>query len=200
MQQHQLRLHFHIKTACGIKQIQQHMTKGNFTQRLGKNRITDRADRLFKLLHVGIFRNPTGIHMQLRHPLIITIEKRQKIFCQITFIFTIQRTDNATINADILRIFWVLRINKNIAGVHIGMEKAITENLGEKHLHATFCQQFHISAVSFQCLNIRNLNPVNPLHHNQIAIAKIVIHFRNIQHRAIFKIAPQLNRICHFAP
>ena len=93
----------------------------------------------------------------------------------------------------------MLAADKNIARMHIRMEEAVTENLGEKYLHTTLGQQFHVCALLMQSRNIRNRNTVDTLHDQHIFTAEIRINLRHIEHRAVFKITPQLNGISRFA-
>ena len=77
------------------------------------------------------------LHPQTRH---ILLKKGDKIFGQVTFICRIQSADNATIDPNILWVQWFVRGDKNIAGMHVGMEKTVAEYLSEKYFNATFGQ------------------------------------------------------------
>ena len=88
--------------------------------------------------------------MQLSNLAIITVEKCDKVFSQITFIVFIQAPHDPTINTDILWVLRVLKTDKNIAGMHICMEETIAEHLRKEHLHASFGQQFHIGILRMQ--------------------------------------------------
>ncbi|MNE07950.1 hypothetical protein D3C80_1005910 [compost metagenome] len=89
----------------------------------------------------------------------------------------------------------MLVTDKDIPRMHIGMEKAVAENLGEEDLHATFGQQFHVRSLIFQRHDIRHGNAVNTLHHHHILAAIVRIHFRHIQHWAVFKVTTQLDGV-----
>ncbi len=88
--------------------------------------------------------------------------------------------------------------DKNIARMHIRMEEAVAEDLGEEDLHATFCQQLHINAMTLQRGYVWNRNAVDALHHHHGFAAVIGIDFRHIEHAAIFKIPAQLNGVGRF--
>ena len=92
----------------------------------------------------------------------------------------------------------MLVAHKNIAGVHIGMEKAVAEYLRKEHLYAALCQQLHVGILLFQRLDIGYGNTVDALHHQHIDTTVVRIHFRDIQHRAIFEVTPQLDGISRF--
>ena len=70
--------------------------------------------------------------------MIIAVEKRQKINRQIPLVVIRQAAHDAKVQRDIAPI----RRHQNIAGVHIGVEKAVVEHLREKNLHAITRQLF----------------------------------------------------------
>ena len=78
------------------------------------------------------------------------------------------------------------------------MEKAVAKDLSEEHLHAAFRQQFHVGAVFLQRRNIRHRNAVNTLHHHHPFTTIVRVNFRDVEHRAVFKIAPKLNGVGRF--
>ena len=75
--------------------------------------------------------------MQLGHLTVVAVEERDEVLGQIPFIFFIQRPHNPAVDTDILRILRVLVAHEDIARVHVRMEKAVAEHLGEEHLYAT---------------------------------------------------------------
>ena len=84
------------------------------------------------------------VDVQLCNAPIIAFEKGQKIFGEVVAIIARQRADNAEIDGNISRVIGLSRIDKNIAGMHIGVEKIVAKNLGKKDFHAPFGEQFHI--------------------------------------------------------
>ena len=137
--------------------------------------------------------------MQLGHLTVVAVEERDKVLGQIPFIFFIQRPHNPAVDTDILRILRVLVAHEDIARVHVRMEKAVAEHLGEEDLHATLGQQLHVRSLLLQGHHIRNRNTVDTLHHHHVLAAVVRIDFRDIKHRAVFKVATQLNSVCRFA-
>nr|GFD13108.1 hypothetical protein [Tanacetum cinerariifolium] len=104
LQQHQLRLHFHVETARGLEQAHQHLTEGNAAH-------------------------------------------------------------DAAVDGNVLRIPRRNGADEDVAGVHVGVEKAVAEHLGEEQLHATFGEFLHVGALIGQGRQIGDLNPVDALHH-----------------------------------
>ena len=92
----------------------------------------------------------------------------------------------------------MLVADEDVARVHIGMEKAVAEHLGEEDLHTPLRQQLHIGSLSLERLHVGHRNAVDALHHHHAFAAVIGVHFRHIQHRAVFEITPQLNGVGGF--
>ena len=79
------------------------------------------------------------------------------------------------------------------------MEKTVSEYLGEKNLHTTLRQFFHISALGFQRSDVADANAVDALH-RQHAFAGIgPMHFRDVEQTGVFKIPSQGDGIRPFA-
>ena len=76
--------------------------------------------------------------MELRYFAVIAVKECNKVFCQVSLIFLIQRAHNTKINGDVLRVIRMFAANKDISRMHVCMEEAIAENLRKKHLDATF--------------------------------------------------------------
>ena len=87
--------------------------------------------------------------MQLGHLMVITLEKSQKVFRQITFIGVVKRTNDAEINSDVFRHSWIFDIDKEITGMHVSMKKVMREYLREKYFHTHFRQPFHVGVFIF---------------------------------------------------
>ena len=138
MQQHQLRLDFHIEAAAGFKQAHQHQPKRNLRQGFVENRLAHGAHRRFQLFGAGIGRHPARFDMGGGHAVVIAVEKGQEIDGQIAFVVIGEAADNAEIQRNIAPVGG----HHNIARVHIGMEKAIIKHLGKENLHAETRQLF----------------------------------------------------------
>lgn len=75
---------------CGIEQIKQYVVEGDFCQWFFKDWFVDCVDCEFKFFNVGIGWNLIGIDVQFGNFMIIVVEKGDKVFCQIVFIFFVQ--------------------------------------------------------------------------------------------------------------
>ena len=92
----------------------------------------------------------------------------------------------------------MLVADEYVARMHIGMEEAVAEHLGEEDLDAPLRQQLHIGALGLQRLHIGHRDTVNALHYHHAFAAVVGVHLRHVQHRAVFEITPQLNSVGGF--
>ena len=118
--------------------------------------------------------------MQLGDFTIIAVEERNEVFRQVALIFFVQRPHDTAVDPDVLGVLRMVVANKNIAWMHVCVEKAVAEHLGEKDLHAAFRQQLHVRALRFQRLHVGNRDPVNPLHDHHVFATVIGVDLRYI--------------------
>ena len=123
--------------------------------------------------------------MRHRHRLVIAIEKRGEIAGEIIFILVGKRTHDAEIDAGINAVLQ----HKNIAGMHVGMEKTIAKHLREKYFHAVRRESGDIDAVRPQLREVIDRQKIHALEHQRIAVGVIEIHFRHVKQCAVGKIA-----------
>ena len=194
LQQHELRLDFHIKAPAGFKQAHQHQAKRNLRQRLVENRLTHGAHRRFELFGAGVGRHPARFDVRRGHAVVVAVEKGQKVNRQIAFVVIGEAADDAEIERDIA----VVVGHQNIARVHIGVEKTVFKHLGEENFHTIAGQFFQIDALRLQSGDVGNRRAVHPFDGEHIAAAIIEIHFGHNQHIAAGKLAAELAGIGRF--
>ena len=85
--------------------------------------------------------------MKLRDFAIVAVEEGNKVLSQIALVFTVERTHNAKIDGDIFGVFRVFGRNKDIARVHVCMEKTVAKYLSEEYFHTALGQFFHIGIL-----------------------------------------------------
>ena len=137
--------------------------------------------------------------MQLRHTAVVALEKGKQVARQIVLVLGSQAADDAAVDGDVLRGPRVHGADKNIAGVHVGVEEAVAEHLGEENLHATFGQHLHVGTLVGQGLKVGDLDPVDTLHHQHFGAAPVPVDLRHIHQRRAFEVAPQLTGVGRFA-
>ena len=199
LQQHQLRLNFHVEAARRPEKPQQHLAKGNVLERLVEYGFANRANRRFEFVDPGFGRHPARVDMQLGDPVIIALEKREKILGEIMLVPGTQRADNPEVHRDIAGLRRVADIDENIAWVHVGVKEVVLEHLGEKYFHTVLGQFLHIRAGGVQRVHVADRHAADALHDQDIEAAILPVHLRHIQLVGACKISFQLRGVGRFA-
>ena len=126
---------------------------------------------------------------------VVAVEKGEEVDGEIALVVVGQRADDAEIEGDVA----VVGGDQNVAGVHIGMEKAVAEDLREEDFHAVIGEFVQIDAVGFEFGDFRYRCAVHPFDGQYVAGAVVVKHFRHNQHIAVLEIASELAGIGGFA-
>src|SRR5690554_6057769 len=86
--------------------------------------------------------------MQLGHLAVIPAEEREQVAGQVALVVWRQGTHNAEIDGDVFRVGRVGDVDKNVARVHVGVEEAVPEHLGEENLHTFFASTFMLTPAA----------------------------------------------------
>ena len=191
MQHDQLRLDFDIKAARGLKQAQQNFAEGNVLERPVKNRFADGANGCFEFIDPGFLGRPAGFNMGFGHPFVVAAEEGKEVLGKIILVAVGQRADDAEIERDITAVCG----DKNVAGVHVGVEKTIAEYLGKKDFNAGGREFGEVDAISAQLVDLRNRRALHALHDHYGRGAPVPVNFRDDQQLRLTEIAPQLRGI-----
>ncbi len=89
--------------------------------------------------------------------------------------------------------------DEDVARVHVGVEEAVAEYLGEEHLHPALGQQLHVGAVGLQRRNVGDRNAVDPLHHQHLLTAVLGEHLGHVERLGAGEVAAQLDGVGGFA-
>ncbi len=130
--------------------------------------------------------------MQLRDAPVIALEECKQVTRQVILIFRGQAADDAAIDGDVLRAPRIDGADENVAGVHVSVEKAVAEYLGEEDLHAALGEHFHVGALIGQRREVGDLNAVDALHHQHFRPTPVPVDLRHVQQRRTFEVALQL--------
>ena len=88
--------------------------------------------------------------MQLGHTAVVAVEEGEEVLRQVALVFPVEGADDAAVDADPERILGVFERDEDVARVHVGVEEAVAEHLGEEHLHSALGQQLHVGAVGLR--------------------------------------------------
>src|SRR5690606_3114304 len=147
----------------------------------------------------GAGRHPARFHVQLRYPPVIAIEEGKEVLGQVAVIDGTEGAHDAKVYRDVLRILRAIRVDEDVARVHVAVEKAVAEYLGEKDLHTPLGEYPHIDVQRPQGGNIVDRNASSTLHHHHLAACVIPVHFGHIQQRGTQEIALELGGAGRFA-
>ena len=109
--------------------------------------------------------------------LVVATEEGKEILREVIFVGISQCADDAEIEGDIATV----RGDEDVAGVHVGMEKTIAENLGEKDFDAGSRQFGEIDAIGAQPVDLRDRCALHALHDHHGRRAEIPVNFRDDQ-------------------
>ena len=124
-----------MEAARGLEQAQQHPAEGNVLQRPVEHRLAHGADGVLELVHARVGRHPARFQVRLRHALVIALEEGEKILRQVVLVDVGERAHDAEIDGDVLAARVGVGGDEDIARMHVGVEKAVAEHLGEEDLH-----------------------------------------------------------------
>ena len=100
--------------------------------------------------------------MRQRYTPVIAPKERQKVLRQIILVDGRQRAHDAEIERDVL----TRGRNENVAGMHVGVEKAVAEYLGKKYFHAGAREPGDINALRTQRVDVRHWRAAHALHYH----------------------------------
>lgn len=137
--------------------------------------------------------------MQLGDAAVVTLEESDQVARQVVLVLGGQAADDAAVDGDVLRAPWFDSADEDVARVHVGMEEAVAEHLGEEYLHASFGQQLHVGALIGQGGHVGHRHAVDALHYQHLGAAQVPVHLGHVHQLGTFEIAPQLAGVGRFA-
>ena len=171
------------------------MPEGNVLERLVEDRLASRADRAFEFIDPGIARHPARLDVRLGDALVIATEEGEEVLREVIAINIGQRADDAEIERDVLPKRPRRIAHKNVARVHVGMEEAVAEHLGEKDLDPGARQLLEIDTRGHDAVELADRNAVHALHDDHALAAIIPMHLGHAQQGGAGEIAPQLRAV-----
>ena len=125
LQQHELRLHFHVEAPRRLEQAEQHDAEGDVPERLVEDRLADRAHGRLELVDARVLRHPGGVDVQLRHAPVVALEERQEVLGQIHLVARAQAADDAEIDRHVEWVLGVGHVDEDVARMHVGVEEVV---------------------------------------------------------------------------
>ena len=83
--------------------------------------------------------------------------------------------------------------------MHIGVEETVAEYLREKDLHTRAAQARNVHAVGLEPLDLPDRDAGHALHHHDLGVAPVPVHFGNEKQWRVQEVAPELRAVGCFA-
>ena len=147
LQQHQLGLHLHLEAAGGLEQAQQGLAEGDVLQRAVEDRLADTARIAASNSSTRVWAGTQPASMSgQRHAPVVALEEGQEVGREVVFVGAVEvpmmpksRRCSARGRA--------VGGDEDVARVHVGVEEAVAEDLGEEDLDAGPRQGLEVDAV-----------------------------------------------------
>ena len=137
--------------------------------------------------------------MHFGDPLVVAVEEGEKILRQIILVDIRQGADDAEIERDVAALAFAFGDDKDVAGMHVGVEEAVAEDLGEKDLDTGAGQARNVHAFFTQRVDLRNHRAVHAFHDHHAGGAPVPVHFGQDQQVGTLEVAPQLRAVGRLA-
>ena len=199
MQQHQLRLDFNLKAARGLKEAHEHQAQRDFFERAVKVRLAHGPNGGLELVHPGGRRHPARFNVQLGHAFVVAPEKGGEILRQVLFVDLVERAHDAEVQRDVAAKGLGRQAHLDVAGVHVGVEKTVSEDLGEKDGHAVAGELFDVHPSLAQALHLVDGHALHALHDHHVGHAIVPDDLRNHHQVQALHVAAQLGGVGGFA-
>ena len=125
---------------------------------------------------------------------VVTIEKAEQIFGQVSLVQFAQCPHDTEVNRSILTI----GSNKDVTWVHVSVKKPITKCLCKKDFYTIVCQLLHIYTSFFYRVDIAYRYAIDLFHNHNVTPAMLPVDLRHVDKIGVKKIVAQLGCICCF--
>jgi hypothetical protein len=129
-------------------------------------RLADGADRALERVDPRGRRHPAGLDVQLGHALVVAPEEGHEVLRQVVLVVVGQRADDAEVQRDVAAEGGRVEADLDVARVHVGVEEAVAEDLGEEDRHAVARQLLEVDAGLAQAVDLADGHAVHALHHD----------------------------------
>jgi hypothetical protein len=139
--------------------------------RLPVDRLADRADRLREALDIVMAGHVARLEMHFGDADVIAGDEAVEDFGEETALLLAEPPDNAHVDRD----DHALRIDEEIARMHVGMEETVAQRMAQEGLDQRVGKRVEIVAGGLQPLDIGHLDAVDPLHRDDVAAGALPV-------------------------
>ena len=131
--------------------------------------------------------------------MVIAAEEGEEVLREIALVGLGERAHDAEIERDVLAEVGRVGSHEDVAGMHVGVEKTVAEHLCEKNLHSRTAQARNVDAFGLEPLDLPDRDAAHALHHHDLSVAPVPIHFGNEKEWRMQEVAPELRAVGRFA-
>ncbi len=136
--------------------------------------------------------------MQFGDAMVVAVEERKKIGREILLIFGAECADDAEVHSRVLGPFGIGDDDKDIAGMHVGVEEIVAEDLGKKNLDPVFGEPLDICSGFAQGIHVADRDAVDTLLDHDFGTAVVPVDLGHVKHVGTREVALQLRCIGRF--
>ena len=140
-------------------------------------------------MHMG------GANVQLGDTAVVAVEEGEEVLRQVALVVGAERADDAEVHRQPARPRRVAGIDEDVAGVHVGMEETMMEDLREEDLDPGAREGRDVDSFVPEDLHLRDRRAVHPLHHHHALRAKVPVDRGYDKERRRRKITSELARV-----
>ena len=188
----------HVEAARGLEEADEEGAEGDFFDGFAEDGFGDFADGGFEVGDAGIARDPAGFDVQFGDAAVVAVEEGEEVFGEVVLVFGGERAHDAEVDGAVARRFGVSGVHEDVAGVHVGVEEAVAEDLGEKDFDAALGQHFEVGAGGVDGGFVGDVGGADALHHHHVFAAVAPVHFGNVEERRVFEVGAQLAGVRRF--
>ena len=163
LQQDQLRLQGQLVAARDLEQLDHDFGQRNFAQGTREVGLANGADRRLEFVHAHVGRHPAGTQVQFGDALVVLPEQGEEILRQPVLVLLGQGAHDAEIERDEARVVAPRGIHPDVAGVRVGVEEVVAEDLCVEQLHALLGELHAIDAGRIEGGEIVDRNAAHAL-------------------------------------
>ena len=180
VQQQHLRLQVHVEFLGGGEDPAQDPSEAAFAQRPGEDRLPDDPEGSLQVLGARIGRDPSPVQVQPRQARIVLLEEGQQRLAQVVMVALVEYSHDAEIHGGVAGVLRIADVHEHVSGMHVGMEEAVPEHLGEKDLHAPGGQLRNVHAGVLERLHVPDGGAVYALHDQHVRSTVVPVHGRHV--------------------
>ena len=131
--------------------------------------------------------------------MVVAPEKREEILREVALVAVAERAHDAEVERDVLAVMRRIDGDKDVARMHVGMKKAVTEHLRKKDLDTSAGKLLQVDGGARQFVDPADRDAGHPLHHQHFGVGPVPVDFRHEQQRRMLEVAPQLRAVRRLA-